>query len=873
MPRPISSNHYGSRGGLNSWSQQPSSQATSQFSLTPEQLPIYLGPTVLVDDSPGIEVFSVGCLPQDSEEVIGHILAQAWCGGSSIDWAAFQGDAAPRRVPLPTYPFDRQRYWAKPAGPIVAKSVHTPIAKPITPLPLSKQPDLGGWFYRPHWEQKLPLAPVSPATIAQRGEFWLLFLDDCSIGDGFARYLREAEIGVATVKLQPGAEFKALSDWDYCLNPDRAQHYRDLFQILEQRHSTPQQICHFGSVTAPETEPNPEVVFNSLLFLVQALGPQATANLIIISTNLHGIEPSDLPCPAKALVLGPALVIPQEYAKINCRSLDIELPKNELQKQNLLDRILAEAVAPEEDAVIAYREETRLARTYKSLQLPESSNDRTEPRLRQGGVYLIAGGLGGVGLTLATFLAKYYAGKIALLTRSSFPDRDSWEGILKQKRLPDLSSSIEELRKVEAKLSDQLAIAAISDYPGLTEKLTDLCCAHGFNYVKTAFVQTDSSQSLSYKAILESLRVLPELEGCVLYILDLLMAAEIISYKDGLYYLGAKADRVKEPEELSANLRRHYPDFRGLVELLDHCAIHYSAALTGKIPAISVLYPEGRSDFLAKTMENTIEHSREPIYRQVAAELVAKLASQQQGRPLRILEVGAGNGLLTEVVASALKQLEGVECEYWATDISPTFVEQLKQRSQEWGFDFIETKVFDISDNPLDWGFKLGHFDIILALNVVHATPQIESTLFNLQSLLVPSGTLVLVEATHTPPWVDMVWGLSKGWWQFEDRHLRQRSPLLSQSTWETLLREQGFALVESLPQDSKNQAATDTALIIAQFPARAGEAWDREADPEEITRHRIRRLLEIEQLGGQVQVLTADIGDRDALQTQIATV
>jgi acyl transferase domain-containing protein len=46
----------------------------------------------------------------DSEATI-SALGQLWTAGVNVDWSELHASASRRRVPLPTYPFERKRYW------------------------------------------------------------------------------------------------------------------------------------------------------------------------------------------------------------------------------------------------------------------------------------------------------------------------------------------------------------------------------------------------------------------------------------------------------------------------------------------------------------------------------------------------------------------------------------------------------------------------------------------------------------------------------------------------------------------------------------------------------------------------------------------
>ncbi|KAI9730332.1 MAG: hypothetical protein M1835_003575, partial [Candelina submexicana] len=113
---------------------------------------------------------------------------------------------------------------------------------------------------------------------------------------------------------------------------------------------------------------------------------------------------------------------------------------------------------------------------------------------------------------------------------------------------------------------------------------------------------------------------------------------------------------------------------------------------------------------------------------------------------LRILEIGAGTGGTTASVLRDLVTESGQRMyfEYCYTDISSGFFVAAKERFKD--FQNIRYAVLDISKDPIEQGFEAGTYDLILASNVLHATPSIQSTLQNVRCLLHPQGQLLLQE-------------------------------------------------------------------------------------------------------------------------------
>ncbi len=192
--------------------------------------------------------------------------------------------------------------------------------------------------------------------------------------------------------------------------------------------------------------------FYSLLFLAQALAEQniiQPMKLMVVTSNVHDVTGDEKLCPEKATVLGPCKVIPQEYSNITCCNVDIVLPESVTKaSQKLIDHLLTEFTAQSTDVVVAYRGHHRWIQTYKAVHLDESVAGKT--RLRKGGVYLITGGLGGVGLVLAEYLAQTVQAKLILLGRKSLPEKDQWlQWLVTHDEYDEVSCKLKKLMALE----------------------------------------------------------------------------------------------------------------------------------------------------------------------------------------------------------------------------------------------------------------------------------------------------------------------------------------------------------------------------------------------------------------------------------------
>ncbi|HEX2188135.1 MAG TPA: SDR family NAD(P)-dependent oxidoreductase, partial [Longimicrobiaceae bacterium] len=200
----------------------------------------------------------------------------------------------------------------------------------------------------------------------------------------------------------------------------------------------------------------------SLLFLAQALGERTAADpvdLTVVTAGMQEVAGGDLADPEQATVLGPVRTIPREYPQLACRSVDVLVPPaGSWQEERLAGQLLAEALSGAADAVVALRGGHRWVQDYEQVKLPRPEG--TLPVLREGGVYLVTGGLGGIGLQVAGYLAREARAKLVLVGRSAFPAREEWDAWLESHEATDATSRrIGALRALEA-LGAEVVVAA-----------------------------------------------------------------------------------------------------------------------------------------------------------------------------------------------------------------------------------------------------------------------------------------------------------------------------------------------------------------------------------------------------------------------------
>ena len=378
-----------------------------------------------------------------------NTLGRLWLAGVEVNWSEFYSKERRHRIPLPTYPFERGRYWLEPGQG----------ASNYSPSPRKRQ-EISDWFYIPIWKQSVAPVPFEPGALADQKLCWLAFIDEGGLGLQIAERLTQE--GQDVIRVQVGEEFSRMGEGVYTINPQARDDYESLLKELRAEDKIPNRVLHLWSVTRPDnrgsgvdlSERHQNLGFYSLLFLAQAIGEGDITDPLrveVISSNMQEVTGEEVLCPEKATILGPCKVIPKEYPNITCRSIDIYLPETGdwgegTDGSPLTDRLVSELIAPPSDIVLAYRGNYRWVQAFESVRL-EGAVEETK-RLREGGVYLITGGLGDIGLEIARYLAEAVKAKLILLGRSGIPKRAEWGGWLEAHGDPDSVSR--KIRKVQA---------------------------------------------------------------------------------------------------------------------------------------------------------------------------------------------------------------------------------------------------------------------------------------------------------------------------------------------------------------------------------------------------------------------------------------
>lgn len=278
---------------------------------------------------------------------------------------------------------------------------------------------------------------------------------------------------------------------------------------------------------------------------------------------------------------------------------------------------------------------------------------------------------------------------------------------------------------------------------------------------------------------------------------------DIISRVDSGDHPTVKKDWADDTHEEILNKISKFPGKVDL-EIMKAVGENIHSAVLGKTAILEHMMADSMLDRLYKT---SVGQARINNY-------LGKMAKQIAHRypRMNILEVGGGTGGATK---SVLEALNGAFNSYLFTDISPGFFENAQAQFRDYGSK-MNYKVLDVEKDVAAQGLREHSYDVIVASNVLHATRNLENTMRNVRRLLKPGGYLLLLEATGELLRVRFVMGGLPGWWLGHEDG-RTHGPVISISSWHTLLMKTGFSGVDHSVNDFNDPLRYLCSAMVSQ--------------------------------------------------------
>jgi amino acid adenylation domain-containing protein len=322
-------------------------------------------------------------------------LGALWAAGCELRWGLLAHERTPRRVQLPTYPFERQRYW---------------VDRAKAAAPKSASPE--DWFYLPAWRLS-PGSSFLPAETSDACSAWLLLSDRCEIAAQLAAHIpADRECIILPAPLSDAR----VSELANRFAQSTALSIACLWAIGSPLESEAEEYESFRQVQRR--------CFHPLLKLVQTLlerCPKLQIRLHVVTDRVFRVTGDEGIRASLAPLRSLCKVLPQENPQVSCQLIDIdaEHAATEAGRLRLARQLWQEFNHAEKLPEVALRGTSRWVKAHEPLH----GNGLCKPRQRlvRGGHYLITGGLGRIGQQLATWLAKDYQARITLISRRAAP--------------------------------------------------------------------------------------------------------------------------------------------------------------------------------------------------------------------------------------------------------------------------------------------------------------------------------------------------------------------------------------------------------------------------------------------------------------------
>lgn len=352
---------------------------------------------------------------------------------------------------------------------------------------------------------------------------------------------------------------------------------------------------------------------------------------------------------------------------------------------------------------------------------------------------------------------------------------------------------------LEKKLANESALHSesqdLANYLQAAELLNELALDYAVNALQALGLPFALNQTYALRDIAATLAIGAEQLPMLERLLGLLASAGYL-YKNETYWRVVKDPQVilqRFPNRQARMdfLTSHYPDLVSELALLVRAGENLTAVLAGQnSPLQSLIYKEKENPLIHFYRNSPVLKHMNVLVGAACSSVIAAAGNINQ---LRFLEIGGGTAATTSYIIPMLRQrLEENKAHYTFTDISPKFLVDAKQRFSD--VSNIDYRLLNV-EKPEDVAAFTPHsFDVVVAVNVLHATKDIRESVRHIASLLKPGGVLLLTEGTHPVLWIDLVFGLTDGWWRFTDGDLRDGHPLISVAQWKKVLAEEGFA-------------------------------------------------------------------------------
>ncbi|MEP6491994.1 MAG: SDR family oxidoreductase [bacterium] len=774
----------------------------------------------------------------DDWEVLLGSLAKLYVAGARVDWAGFDRDYRRRRVALPTYPFERQRYWfsastarsaprASSASrvaalhPLLDRRINSPFVPDAifeTELSLDTLPWLG--------DHRVLGAAVLPATAHLEATWAAASL---VFGDGVSA-IEDVDIHDALVTPDGSSRTMQLA-----VSPAEGDSAR--FRIMSaETGATGADAWHAHASGTVSLKPEPRGGSTGDLAAIRArCGVSISPERLYDAVSARGIELGSRFRGVTELYQGEHQALGRVQAPPDVAA---ERAQYHLHPALLDAALHVVTAALFDDASLATSNETYMPIALERFRILAKTDagdlwSHVVARARKPNespvvdVNIFDAGGTAVAEVIGLQFRRVESAAWASASHARVDDQlyqVEWKPAAAEPTIAATAGwSAPEPREVVESISDTIEQVAqrnrLDEYNRRMPELDALCR----DYIIEALTSLGWAPAVGARenetALGDRLRVVKQHRRLFHRLLQILAEDGLLA-RDGdewivrkpLAVAGAAVDRLTA-------LRSSFAEASGELGLLATAGPELAACLAGRADPLSLLFPGGSFD------------AADELYRRSPPALVANtlarhavqrfVAEAPAGAPIRVLEIGAGTGGTTAVV---LPVLPADRTTYTFTDLSPLFLARAEERMSE--YPFVDYSILDIERDPSTQDVDQRGFDLVIAANVLHATRDLAETLSHARQLVRPGGLLLVLESSRPQRWIDLTFGLTDGWWRFADHALRSDYPLIDRAKWTSALSAAGFEAASAVPADARGDVFEPNLIVMARTPQTARGRW-----------------------------------------------
>ena len=346
-------------------------------------------------------------------QVVADALQSLYRAGVAIDWERVHEGTRRRRVSLPTYPFQRRRFWLDgPPPPAVALTRPSSVngAAHVETATVPAGADVRDWLYCLRWEAQPRSSPAAGGRVTNGT--WLVFDDATGVGRALAARLARRRQPRHFVR--PGVRARRVRDGQSVVDPARLDDFRAVVREAVARAGSLAGVVYLWALDAPafetmthaEIDAAQEIFARGALHLSRALSEARaaglpTGRLWLVTRNAQTVLDDDAPAePLQALLWGFGRTLALESPGLWGGLVDLSTDG----PADPLDAVALQLIEPDGEDQVAFRGGVRLV--PRLARLPHANGDGARPIFRPDATYLITGGLGAIGLRTARWLVE-----------------------------------------------------------------------------------------------------------------------------------------------------------------------------------------------------------------------------------------------------------------------------------------------------------------------------------------------------------------------------------------------------------------------------------------------------------------------------------